>query len=95
MWDLKLMFEVSDSGKYHCHIIGIAIINTGLVFHTSPGLYYRRNTRFIGNFYAIGEWEKGVASHNRATQVKPEFIGFLYGLIQGIHATRLSGTAGQ
>src|SRR5690242_9722013 len=59
------MLEVSEPGKYHRHIVGIAIPDRVLVLDRSTGLNDCLDTVVVCNLDAVGEGEESVRSHHR------------------------------
>ena len=90
-----LVLEVSDTGKDHCHFMLIAIVDRVLVLDRSPRLNNRLNTVLIGDLNTIREWEESIRGHHRTFELETESRGFLYRLLQRIHARGLSHTACQ
>ena len=58
------MFKVAYSGKYHFHIVRIAIVDGKLIFNRTSRLNYGIDAIFMGNLHAIREWEEGIRGHN-------------------------------
>ena len=89
------MFKVSKSCGYHAEAMCIGTVHTLLVTDTASRLNHSSDT-FIGSqFHTVGEWEEGVTCHHSTVQVETEALGFLDGLLQGIHSAGLSHTACQ
>ncbi len=80
------MFEVTDACQHHAHALSIAVVNAILVFDGAPRLYHRGDACFMGDGYAVWEWEKGIGGHDCAFQIESKLIGFGNGLSQCVHS---------
>ena len=76
----------------HRHVVVVAVVNRVLIFHRAAWLNDRDDARFIGNFDAIGEREKGFRSHHRTFDVETKMFRFFERVLQGIYAARLAAT---
>lgn len=74
------MFEMAHAGEHHAHALGIAVVNAVLVLDRTSRLYHGANACFMGDGYAIREWEEGVGGHHCTFQVEAKLICFGNGL---------------
>lgn len=74
------MFKVAHAGHYHAHAVCVAEVDAVLVLDGASRLYHRTNACFMGDGYAVGEWEEGIGSHDGTFQVEAKLIGFGNGL---------------
>ena len=74
------MLEVAYACKYHAHALGIAVVNAVLVLDRAARLHDCADACFMGDGYAVWEWEKGVGSHDSTFQVEAKLICFGNGL---------------
>ena len=70
------MLEVAYAGEHHAHALGIAVVDAVLVFDRATRLHHCADACFVGNGYAVREWEKGVGSHDSTFQVEAKLICF-------------------
>ena len=85
---------MSNTRRYHCQTVLIAILNRVFVADGTTRLNNRRDTRFTRNFDTVGEGKKRIGSHDRTRQIEPERMGFLDSLLQGIDPRGLPHSTG-
>ena len=68
------------TGKYHGHVVIVAIVYAQLVFDRSTGLDNSLYTSLVGNLHTIREGEEGVTGHYGSIQVEVERSGLFYSL---------------
>ena len=88
------MFEMSETGCDHCHILFVAHVNGLLVVDRAARLDNSRDTRIGSQFHAIREWEEGITCHYCSLQVEVEAVCLLDSLFECVNTRSLSHTAG-
>ena len=78
------------AGEDHADAKLVAAVDGLLVADGAARLYDGGDTGFVGQFHAVVEGEEGVGSQHGTVKVKPEGMGLLDGLAQGIDARGLA-----
>ena len=89
-----LVFEMSETGDGHAHVVFLAVVDGVLVVDGATGMGDSHDACLMGNFHTVGEGEEGIASHDGAIEVEAEALGLGDGLTEGVDTGGLTGAAG-
>ena len=68
----RLMFEVTETGGYHSHVMGVAVIDRFVVADRASGMDYGSDASLVGYLHAVSEGEEGIRSHDGSVEVVAE-----------------------